>query len=257
MINFKKDITKYKKYGNKQTIYICVGIAIFFIMLVVIAMQLLKYHVEGETKLPFDLSKVLIISTADAVGKEDSENLWDLSILQNNDIYIQIDLDRASAKNDTLRKVYLENFDIINAPQKGEPKIYRPTNDKDLIYLYKEENLVTNSLEYVVSNKNNIKNLEISKDGGLVSFSSSSINVAQYVSNDDSEIKYDGTLLKKADISEEQVKYDINFDIIVEMESKKKYKATITLTLPLNGLIDNGTVQKELESLDNIVFKRI
>ena len=51
--------------------------------------------------------------------------------------------------------------------------------------------------------------------------------------------------------------YDINFDIVIEMESKKKYKATLNVQLPLESLIQEGIVQKEITDFNNIIFKRI
>ena len=42
--------------------------------------------------------------------------------------------------------------------------------------------------------------MELANDGGLVTFSSCSKNIAQYVSDEDTEIKYDGSLLQKVNM---------------------------------------------------------
>lgn len=255
MIKFKSDVIKYTKH--RKTVYIILGVAALVLLIIFIAMQLLKYEVEGEQSLPFKFKNMLIVSTADAVGKENSENRWDLSILQNNDIYIEIEGIRDNDKIDSFNKVTLENFNISNGPQLGKPEIYKPVNDKDLIYLYKDENIVMDKIEYNATVSENVKKLEIGRNGGIISFSSCSNNIANYVSNEDTEVKYDGSLLNKVKIKEEQIKYDISFDIIVEMESKKMYKATMNLSLPLNNLIKEGIVQKEITNFDDVVFKRV
>lgn len=257
MINFKSDINKYLKYNDKKKIYISLIFAIVVIGIVIIGMQLLKYNVEGEKSLPFKLTKMLIISTADGIGKEDSQYLWDLDILQKNDVYIEIKENKEDIKNDQFKKITLENFIISNGPQKGEPKIYHPVNDKDLVYVYKEENISNEKIEYNVAEKSNIKKLEISSNEGLVSFSSCSSNVASYKSNEDTEVSYDGKLLNKVQITEEEVKYDVSFDMIIEMESKKTYKATFNLQLPLKNITSDGIVKSEIKDFENIVFKRI
>lgn len=255
MIEFRSDITKIK--SQNKIIFISIFIAIFILILIFIAMNLLKYQVEGEKKLPFEIANMLIVSTADGIGKEDTENRWNLSILQNNDIYIDIKTKSSDKKNDSIKKIILENFVIINGPQEGEPKIYHPVNDKDLIYLYKDENLVLDKIEYNVAPTKNIKKLEIARNGGIISFSSCSYNIANYISNDENEIKYDATLLNKVGINEDEIKYEINFDIIVEMESSKKYKSSINLNLPLDNLLQKGTIQMEVQDFSNIIFKRV
>ena len=252
MIEFRED-----KKSKKKIVYISIGIFIAIIVVTLIAIQLLKYQVEGEKNLPFEITDMLIVSTGDGIGNEDVENRWNLVVLQNNDIYIEIKEKTDENRKEHLKSVTLQNFNISNGPQKGEPKIYHPVNDKDLIYLYKDENLVQDKIEYNVASKNNIKKLELGPDGGILSFSSCSTNVAYYISNEDTEMKYDATLLNKVGISEEQLKYQINFDIIVEMESNKKYKATITLDLPLSNLLSEGTVQDEKTDFSNIIFKRL
>ena len=252
MIEFRED-----KKNKKKIVHICLGIFGICIVVTLIAIQLLKYQVEGEKNLPFEITNMLIVSTGDGSGNEDQENRWNLVVLQNNDIYIEIKGKTDENRSEHFKKITFENFNISNGPLKGEPKIYHPTDDKDLIYLYKDENVVQDKIEYNVASRCNIKKMELGPDGGIVSFSSCSTNVSHYISNEDTEIKYDATLLKKVGISEEQLKYQISFDIIVEMESNKKYKANMILDLPLNNLLTEGTVQEEKMDFSNVIFKRV
>ena len=253
MIEFKNDLILIKD-NRKKIVFISVGVFLIVLLITFIAMQFLKYQVEGETNLPFKFTNLLIVSTADAIGKENSSDRWDLQLLQNNDIYLKIDMDD---EKDSLQKITIQNFVINNNPIKGEPKIYHPVDDKDLFYLYKEENLVDDKIEYNVSKNNNVKKLQIAMDGGIVSFSSCSDNIANFVSNDDTEIKYDGTLLNKVNISADDLKYQLNADIIIEMKSGKKYKTTMCFDLPLNNILEEGTVKQETSDFDNLIFKRI
>ena len=48
---------------------------------------MVKYNVEGEKNLPLELDKVIIKSSINAKSNQ-SENLWDLNLEQDNDIYI-------------------------------------------------------------------------------------------------------------------------------------------------------------------------
>ena len=85
MIEFRED-----KKSKKKIVYISIGIFIAIIVVTLIAIQLLKYQVEGEKNLPFEITDMLIVSTGDGIGNEDVENRWNLVVLQNNDIYIEI-----------------------------------------------------------------------------------------------------------------------------------------------------------------------
>lgn len=41
-------------------------------LITVVASIMIKYYVEGETNMPFNLSKIMIISNAQGMSKEDS-----------------------------------------------------------------------------------------------------------------------------------------------------------------------------------------
>ena len=41
-------------------------------LITVVASIMIKYYVEGETNMPFNLSKIMIISNAQGISKEDS-----------------------------------------------------------------------------------------------------------------------------------------------------------------------------------------
>ena len=79
--------------------------------------------------------------------------------------------------------------------------------------------------------------------------------VAEYISNED-EINHN-ELLKKANVKVEELKAKITMDLTITIESGKEYKATVTLDLPVEGVIENGTSSQEIIDTSNIIFKRI
>lgn len=251
MIEFKEN-----KITKQKSIYFSISFIVIIIVIAIVAIKLLQYNEEGEKNLPFLISKITVISTADGIEKEETQNKWDLSILQNNDIYIEIEKKENENRNDFFKKVTLENFKIIENPQKGEITFYQPTNDKDIIYEYREENKTNEKVEYAVGKNNNLKKLEITKDSGIVSFSACVNNLENYISNEETEIKYDGSLLKKINVKEEEIKFKISFDLLIEMESNKEYKATFTLELPNGNIEAEGIVKKEITDFKDVIFKR-
>ena len=61
MIDKLKNLTKTKSF------HICMIIVIIVVILFVVGLLVLRYSVEGETNMPFDLSKIVIISTQEGV----------------------------------------------------------------------------------------------------------------------------------------------------------------------------------------------
>lgn len=81
---------KLSRLANTKYFHIYVILFIVFVILFVTGVITLKYSVEGESSLPFDLSKISIISIAEGTDVEDSANRWNLQVSQNNDIYLYI-----------------------------------------------------------------------------------------------------------------------------------------------------------------------
>ena len=75
---------------NTKEFHIGMVIFIIVIILFIAGVISLKYNVEGEANLPFELSKISIISSVEGTDNEDAQNKWNLTVNQNNDIYLYI-----------------------------------------------------------------------------------------------------------------------------------------------------------------------
>lgn len=108
-----------KKFLKKSII-----IFIIAVIAIIVGSVILKYHVEGESDIPFQVSKVMVISNAYGIQKDESENKWDLDLIQNNDIYIDILKNKNYKQEEIIDKVILSDFEISKKPKKGEINIY-------------------------------------------------------------------------------------------------------------------------------------
>lgn len=241
---------KYKKIINLFS-----GIFIVVLFIVAISLVILKYNVEGEVNMPFNLSSIIVVSNAEGLQKEEKQAIWDLNLVQNNDVYIEITKNKNYKETEIIDKIFLDNFRIINNPQKGEIKIYRPSQNEKLIYEYKNEYIIDNKLEYDGAENANIKDLKIANQGGMIMLRFANINLGEYISNDD-EIKHDGTILSKIDIKNEEIKFKMAFDFTIKLKPEKEYKATIELDFPAGNVIEEGTSSYEKTSFKDVVFKR-
>lgn len=238
----------------RKVLHICIIIVIITAIIFTALMLILRYDENGETNMPFNISKISIISTTDAQDVEDQQNKWDKLINQNNDIYIYIDKNEDYKKTETIEKIVVNNFKIITAPSKGEISIYKPSSNEKAIFENKDELKIT-EIEFLGEQSTDLQNLRISNQGGIIAFRCANNNLGTYISNDDEEIKY-ADLLKKINISDEVLKAKISFDICICLDNGKEFQSTIQLDVPVDKIVDTGEASKEITDL-NIIFKRI
>lgn len=239
----------------KQTLKFCIALAVIVIILIIVGILMICYEVEGDKNMPFNLSKIVVVSTAEGVENKGT-NKWNFKIYQNNDLYLYIDKNNNYLGDSTyIEKVKIENINILDNAQVGEIKAYMPNSTEGRLYSYDSKYLIENKLEYRGAIKSNPQTLEIGNQGGSLLFRLSNNDIGQYSSNVDEQIVHDGTLLKKLNLTEEKLKFKVSFDIIIEAK-KIQYKANVILNLPCEKLIDNGTSSLEITDMSDIVFKR-
>ena len=195
--------------------------------------------------MPFKLSKIIVVSTAEGVEQQGTDKKWAFNIFQNNDIYFYIDKNNEykSEKQMYIDSVSIENIEVINSPQIGEIKAYMPNSSEGRMYSYAEDSIVDEVLKYNGETRSNI----------AIRFSNTGIG--KYESNDDEQIVHDGTLIKKLEKTTDDIKFTVNFDFIIVI-NKNKYKAKITLDLPCGDIVENGTANYEKSDMKDIIFKR-
>ncbi len=240
---------------KKSLIKKCLFLAGIIISLVIVFLIMKRYEVEGEKSLPFSISKIFLVSTVDGKVVDDPTNIWNIGVTQVNDIYMYID--KTIDSDLTLDEIRLENFNLIKSPQKGNVKLLRPTGELSNLYTYSEQNYLTEGLTYSGSTIDDMKSLEISNNGGVLGFRFSLEDLGSYVSNEAAEITYDGKLLSNLGINIEEIKFNVEFDIIIKTSDDVNYKGTIKLDLPIDTVIDEGSSNLEITDFSNVVFKRV
>lgn len=245
---------KWEKLINNKYFHICVIIVIISTMLFGVGIAILKYNVEGEKNMPFQLTKISVISSSEGLDKQATDTKWAFDLYQTNDIYLYIDKNKNYGKTEAIKSILIDNIQI-ESKNKENIKIYKPdAQEEKLIFKNKEENAI-DRLEFLGDVESNLKALKISNQGGLIAFRCSNNNLAEYKSNDE-EITHN-LLLKKANISNEDIKINLTFDLKINLEEGKEYKTTIYLELPTGNVIEEGTTSTEITDLKEYVFKRI
>lgn len=247
-------IRKLRKITSKKYFHIVMMIVIVAIILFILGIIVLRYNVEGETNMPFQLSKISIISNSEGIDKETTDTKWAFDVYQSNDIFLYIDKNEGYGKTEAIKSVEVSNIQI-EAKQKENVKIYKPDEQEEkLIFKNKEENIVE-TIEYTGAMESNLKQLKISNQGGLVAFRCSNDNLANYTSNDEEINHYE--LLKKTGVTQEDLKMQITFDLMIKLEEGKEYKSNIHLDFPVGDVIEKGTTSREITELKDFIFKRV
>ena len=147
-----------------KILHICIICVIIVAIIFIAMMFILNYDVNGETNMPFQISKISVISTVDGKDAEGSENKWNINVIQNNDVYVYIEKNDEYKKQETISSVKLDNFNVIQTPTIGELKIYKPTVSETSIFQNSDENLAE-EIEFIGSKSTDARNLQISNQG--------------------------------------------------------------------------------------------
>lgn len=271
---------------KSQKVKLIISVSIIAILAIIFIIRFAIYQKEGEKNMPYTISKIIVVSRAnkynkatentDKANQENSEEeqvedsnsenqaeeienaLWNFDLIQTNDVYISIEKnDENIKKNEKIKSVSIENIKIIESPAKGTIKAFMPNSLDGEKYSYTNDFSINNSLTYRAAGESNFQNLQISEQGGVIGFSLANTELEKFVSNDEEEISYNGTLLSKIGITDNDVKSKISFDIVIELDNGKKYSGNVVLDINCDGLVENGSAQQEITEFSNVIFKRI
>lgn len=240
---------------DRKIFHVIMVIIIVFVILCVTGILVLRYHVEGETNMPFKITKISIVESVEGMAVEGTTEKWNLNVNQNNDIYVYIEKNSNYGKTEIIENVEINNITMDKQVEKGELKLYKPVTDEKRMFINTPENEI-NGITYTGELESNIKEQKISNQGGIVAFRYGINNLSQYVSESDEQIDH-SQLLKLTNITQEDLKTKLSFNIIIKLTSGKKYQAKIDLDVPTDEIVEKGTVGKEITDLKDIVFKRI
>ena len=247
---------KLRTLVSNKMFHLVVIIVIIVAILFFSGITILKYNVEGETNMPFVLSKISIISQSLGTDKTVEGMRWAFDVNETNDIYLYIDKNAGNNQEELIKSVKIDSMNVNIAPTIGQTNFYKPDiTDVNLFFKDSAENVI-NSLEYAGDVESDIKKLKISNQGGIVAFRYSINNVAEYTSNDDEQIEHKD-LLNKAGVDYNSLKSNISFDLTINLESGKVFKSNINLDLPLDNVVQEGVVSKEITDVEQFIFKRI
>lgn len=244
---------------DKSTIRKIAFISFIALLLLVVIVIIVRYQSVGETSLPFEVTKVLIVSTVDAEKVDDPDNTWNIPVDQVNDVYIYIGKSNEDKNERLIKEIKFENFNIKSAPNKGKVVIHRATGEINTgnLYTNSTEDYLKKDISFIGSEIDDMKNLEISNIGGVCGFRVATKELGTFISSEGEEVVYDGSLLSKLEIKNEDIKFKISYDMIITTDNNVSYKGTFEYELPTGNIVEEGKGSTEITDFSNIIFKRI
>ena len=230
-------------------------LAFILIAITIVISIVVRYDVEGEKELPYNIEKIQITSHIDAKDSgNQTENIWDVNLKEDNNIFIYLKK-KDETVEDTIKEVRINNFKILENPNIGEVKIYRPTGDlgSDL-YKLSEQNYLNSEITYTGAKVDTLKNLEIRNEGGIMGFRVSLENLGNFTSNEG--VTYDGKLLSDIGLTNDDIKFKLAFDLNIVLNNDINYIGNIKLDIPIGDIINETEPLEEITDFSGVVFKR-
>ena len=241
-----------KKYVKKILFGLFIALILFIALMIVI-----NYNEEGEKVLPFKLSKIVIVSAINGNSKTGSDTIWDIDLNQINDFYISVAPENNTNK-ETIKSITLKNFKINPDDVAGNKKILTPTGEFGAtLYSNSEENYKDSEIVFDGGAIDDLKSKQIGNMGGTIAFRYELENIGNFKGNDETEIKYDASILQKVGLDVQNLNTEIIFDLLIKTSKNISYKGNIKLQTPVGNLAENPSGEKVIEDFNNVVFKRV
>lgn len=249
MIGLNRGKESIQKYVINLFLVLSLSIVFFIII---------KYNVEGEKNIPFNITKFVVISSAETEELELNKDLYQANIIQKNDIYLAIEKNENYKKQDAIKKITFNNFKMAETQKIGLLKIYR-TALEEKKYVYNQNYEINDELEFFGDLNTNLKmqKMSIANQGGLLEFSIVLNDLGKITYAENENITSDGTLLKRLNLSTNDIRTEISFDMTIELSSGNTFKTTINLELPVGDIEKEGVCTNENIDLDKLVYKRV
>lgn len=234
---------------------IMISVIILTIMIIT-GLVILRYEVEGEYTMPYEIEKISIISSSEGTWIDDSEYKWSYDVSQINDIYIYIN--ENEEKNTKLNVIEeIEITDIqVKALHENDQKfeIYKPDEENNIkTFLNEEDNIVTDLIFYG-DYENEIQNMKVGYQGGMIGFRCSNTSVG-VVESDEEEIDH-LKFLEIAKVEDENLAATVIFTLKIKLKEGVTYVGEIEIEIPVEGVTEDGITSIEKTNIDNTIFKR-
>ena len=221
------------------------------------ANEMIEISDENETSI-FNIQRILLYSSANAIDNSENQSLKDLSICQYTDLSIYIDNSSSSSEltdENTVKDLYIDNINITSTSDIGS-KVLNYKNPLNFGQYKEVQSPANNRIDFNVINTNQENENSNYDEPTFYTDCSNPITLGYLnkdiltnysVSEDSNTVSFNGKVLKEANINLADINYTLNFTIHIVNKLNQNFAYNMKLDVNLaddNGGIYNGYVYK-------------
>ena len=215
----------------------------------------------------FSIQKVVLYSNANAIDNSKDQSLSDVSICQYSDLGISIDNSQSSSEltdENTVKQLYIDNIVMSSKLDKGT-KILNYKNPFSFGKYKEIESPINNRINFKIINTNQQNESNNYDEPTFFTDCSNPINLGYLnkdlltkyaVSNESSTVSFNGKVLKEANISLDDINYNLKFTIHIVNNLNEKFSYNMNLDVNLDGIYDGYTYRAKSTSGNEYRFFR-
>lgn len=201
--------------------------------------QILSFANKNEKSI-FTINKIIFFSNCDALNKTGSASNFTIeNLYQYTDIAIFINTKNSEKTSEnTLKKVSITNIKFNKMPSFGQPSIYFKGLNQFAKSNINDEYLIENNFDFDITSENqaDLNNPILYNNLAnpiTLSYVNNSIKSDYTILDTSTPITYDGSLLKKCNVSLESINCNLSFDINIINNKNEEFKCTVFIDIPL------------------------
>lgn len=264
--------------NKKQIILTIVTIILIFISIFIISSIFnrnnLKKSLE-ETMLPFALNnqdavfkldKMVLFSSCNAKNKNASiSNFTIENLYQYTDIALFIkSINEEKSNENTLKKVWINNLNFYTKPEVGNVNLYYKNINNFAKSDINDNCPFNDSIDFEISSESetNLDNPTLYNNLAnpiVLNYMNSNIKSDYTMTDTSVPITYDGSLLKRCNVSLDSLNCSLSFDIYIVNNLDQEFKCTTYINIPLEdegkSIYDGNVIQKKNINLNFYRYK--
>lgn len=215
----------------------------------------------------FAIKKVILNSSASATSTgEKQKDFWSLNIYQYTDMAFYIDPLNDLPEN-KIKSLTIDQINLWTKPSLGTGNLYYKNplefGKSDSII---EDHLISDSLSYEILQSDaqiDYTKPQFYEDCStplVLEYLNKDIKTNCIISNTGTPLVYDGSLLKRGNITLNSIAANLSFHIIITTQSDQQYVCNVTLAIPLEDQKTNlyaGNYTQILDSVSNMKFYKL
>lgn len=265
---------KRMKINEKKCMAILVGI---LLILLLIYAGIIRKHIkikqfaeenrqiyQNNEEQVFQVEKIVLCSSANAIDLSEEQNLQNLSIYQYTDIAVYINNGEELSNKNTVKELYIDHISLEGTDEIGSKSL---TYKNTLNFGLKQEILEkkeTSDIHFNIIYTNEENEEADYNEPTFFTDCSNPITLeylnydlaTNYKMDENKSVDFDGNILEDAGISTENLACKVKFKINIINNEDKKYSCWVNFEIPLDDIYRGTTMKAKATNGNKYVFFR-